>query len=297
MRDNISVIITDIDNTLFDWFEFWYYPFKEMLEDISKKSGIDEDILKSEIRVIFQKYKTTEYPFLIQEIESLKKKYQNNNFVQSYKDIIDNFKQNRKKYLKLYHAVYETLSEISKKGTLLIGFTESMAFYTTMRIKCLELDGILNYVYTAHNHVIPETINLNKFRNHRNDYYELTQTKLKLSPKESKKPDSSILLKIIKDVNADPKKTVYIGDSLSKDVLMAKNANIISVHAKYGTAHKREEYDLLRSVTHWTDEEVEKEKSTNSESVKPDFILNNSFGQIKDFFNFSSFLGNKNGTY
>ena len=45
-----KVLITDLDNTLFDWVELWYQCFSSMLQQISNISGVSEDRLKEQIR-------------------------------------------------------------------------------------------------------------------------------------------------------------------------------------------------------------------------------------------------------
>ena len=47
-----TTVITDIDNTLFDWFEFWYNSFESMLTKIEEISGIPRKDLLPEIKEI-----------------------------------------------------------------------------------------------------------------------------------------------------------------------------------------------------------------------------------------------------
>lgn len=35
-----KVLITDVDNTLFDWFNVWYQSFSAMIEEVERISGI-----------------------------------------------------------------------------------------------------------------------------------------------------------------------------------------------------------------------------------------------------------------
>lgn len=76
---------------------------------------------------------------------------------------------------------------------------------------------------------------------------------------------------------------MYIGDSLMKDIAMAQDAGVLDIHAAYGVAHERSEYELLRRVTHWTDAEVEREKSIHR-NVIATFSLSTSFGEVGRFF-------------
>ena len=67
-----TVLITDLDNTLFDWFEMWHNSFMAMLDQIAKISGISTEALKPEIKKVHQRHGTSEYAFLIEELAPLK---------------------------------------------------------------------------------------------------------------------------------------------------------------------------------------------------------------------------------
>ena len=65
------------------------------------------------------------------------------------------------------------------------------------------------------------------------------------------------------------------------------------VWAKYGQAHKRPEYKLLQDVTHWTPEEVQREqKIKEREHVTPTYVLESSFSELLDHFDFADFHRN-----
>ena len=46
-----SVFVTDLDNTLFDWYAIWYHPpAVAMLDGLLEVSVVDEELLLSEIK-------------------------------------------------------------------------------------------------------------------------------------------------------------------------------------------------------------------------------------------------------
>jgi hypothetical protein len=61
------------------------------------------------------------------------------------------------------------------------------------------------------------------------------------------------------------------------------------VWAKYGIAQNRPEYQLLRDVTHWTDEAVQKEKNLTTGEITPSYVLPNSFSEVLSLFDFAAF--------
>jgi FMN phosphatase YigB (HAD superfamily) len=82
----------------------------------------------------------------------------------------------------------------------------------------------------------------------------------KLTPRCSKKPDAKVLNTIIDYLGLIKPECVYVGDNIMKDIGMAHHCGIEDVWAKYGVALRRPEYTLLRDVSHWTAEEVEREQ-------------------------------------
>lgn len=287
-----SLLITDLDNTLFDWFYLWHQSFLAMLEELESTSGINKEILIPEIKKIHEKHGTAEYSFLIQEIPSLIEKHKNSSakeILKIYDSSIHAYKSQREKSLSLYPTVFETLDTLKKEGVLIVGYTESLAYYTSMRLRKLELDGVLDYIYSPADHDIPKNIDISDVRSHPIDHYELHKTVHRSIPAGEIKPNAKILLKIVEDLGGIPENCVYVGDSLTRDIKMAQDAHIDDVFAEYGVSHTVQEYNLLRQVTHWTDEQVEKEKNTPQLDKSPSYTLKDSFSEILELFEFKRY--------
>lgn len=285
MKPKVSLIVTDMDNTLFDWVHMWYTAFSALLDQLVKSSGIPQSVLESEIQSVFQKHGTTEYSFLIEEIPSLVSKHPGEDLNTIYVDAIDAYRSARRSTLMLYPGVLETMHQLKLIGCKIVAFTESMEFYSMIRIKKLGLDGLLNYVYSPPDHFTPRNIK----RYYDDDYYKLASTSHRFLEEGEKKPNPKLLLDIIndQDINGQREQTIYIGDSLMKDITMAQDAGVIDVYAKYGVAQNTEAYELLRRVTHWTQEDVDREKMIlRNRAVKPTYVLEKSFGQILEYFDF-----------
>lgn len=276
------VLITDLDNTLFDWFGVWYCSFNAMLEKVVEISLISEDTLISEIKCVHQKHGTSEYSFLLEELPSLQKKYGDRKSINLAMDeAIHAYRSERKKMLKLYPTVYETLIELKNRNVSIIGYTESKEYYSNYRIHKLGLDGIIDELYSPRDHNVPDEVESQT-------QYKLVKTINKHTPENELKPNPSILLDIISHAHVEPKDCIYIGDSEMKDIAMAQDANVTDVFAKYGTCHfdnQKNAYELLRKVTHWTDEDVERERQIkeNKRNVTPSFVANQ-FSDILFFF-------------
>ena len=124
------VLITDVDNTLLDWQDLWYQTFSAMIEKVIEISGVDRESLYSECSVIHQRYGTSEYSRLLEELPCLQALY-GNNVLKIMEPAIDAFRNTRRRVLQLYPTVAETLRVLKASGVTIAAFTESKAFYTS----------------------------------------------------------------------------------------------------------------------------------------------------------------------
>lgn len=289
MTQPVSLIVTDLDNTLFDWVAVWHASFSALLNSISNISGIPTKVLIPEIRQIHQLHGTAEYAFLIEEIPSLRQMYGTNNLLDTFADAIEAFREARRTTLTLYPGVMETLTKLRDQGCLIVGYTESMAFYTNYRLRRLNLDLVLDFLFSPPDHDLPAGVTPDQIRHYPPSTYTTRHTVHRQTPIGELKPNPALLLDIVNEVQGNVYTTLYVGDSLMKDVSMAQRANIRDVWAKYGTAQSRPEYRLLRDVTHWSAEQVEYEKKLTEQHVRPTFTLDESFSQLLELFEFIPF--------
>ena len=63
MPSNKYVLITDLDNTLFDWVDLWVNCFSAMLESIVEINGIPKEQLVPEIAAVHQNMDRRNIPF------------------------------------------------------------------------------------------------------------------------------------------------------------------------------------------------------------------------------------------
>lgn len=285
-KPKVSLIITDLDNTLFDWVDMWYKSFSAMKEKILEISGISEDTLLKAVKQVFQKHKTSEYSMLIQELTCLKEKHPNQDLTRIYQEAIRAYREARKAALCLYPSVMETLLALKKRGCVIVGYTESLAFYSNYRVRKLGLDGVIDILYSPPDHDLPENLTPEQIRLYPPEHYELKFTKHKFTPKGKSKPNSLILESIIKDIGVPKAAAIYVGDSLMKDIAMAQEARVSDVWAKYGAVQHRPEYELLRKVTHWSEKQVGKEKQLSEKDIKPTYVLARFFKELFNYFEF-----------
>jgi phosphoglycolate phosphatase len=284
-----SLLVTDLDNTLWDWFEIWYASFSALLDGIAKISGISKEDLEPAIRQIHQRRGTSEYSYLVGELPPLRELHGDDADLQEiYADAISAAREARTHVVHLYPTVLETLTTVHDAGTVIAGYTESLAFVTQARVKKLGLDGILDYLYSPPDHDFPMGVSATDLRRLDDPTaYELQKTRHRHTPPGHVKPQPEVLRAIVEALADDDAQVVYIGDSLMKDIAMAQDVGVIDVWAKYGLVQDRAEYTLLQRVSHWTDEDVKREEAISKRpNVTPTVVLERSFGELTGHFEF-----------
>ncbi|MFA0554486.1 HAD family hydrolase [Vibrio sp. 10N.222.55.A1] len=147
MKSRKTVLITDLDNTLFDWFDMWYASNSVMYAKVSEISGVGLETLLPEVKAVHQKHGTAEYAFVLESLPSLQKKYGDRHSInEALDDAIHAFRSSRKRHLKLYPSVQATLATLKDKGVLLVAYTESKSYYTSYRLKKLVFDFMLDSI-------------------------------------------------------------------------------------------------------------------------------------------------------
>jgi FMN phosphatase YigB (HAD superfamily) len=276
-----KVLISDFDNTLYDWFAMWHASFTAMMDEIERIGGLPRETLYPEIRAIHQRHGTSEYAFLIEAMPSLRKKFPGQDLTAVFDPAIHAYRKARKATLRLYPGVRDTLNALLAKGVAVALYTDSLWFYTSSRIRALELDEFIDDIYSPPDHELPGAPG--EVRRHPSGYYALKHARHRCLPEGLAKPQPELLLNIARELGFDRSECLYVGDSLMKDVAMAKECGIVDVWAEYGASAKPEEYELLKRVSHWPDADVRREEKTKPETVLPTHAIAQ-FGDLLEFF-------------
>lgn len=281
-RKTIDTVILDLDNTIFDWFAVWYASFRPIYDDIIKISGKPASEVEASIRKVHQQHRTSEYTFLLEELDLLETQRSNSSIRDVFREAIEKSRAGRDQTLKLYPSVFPSLWDLKQKGTKIVAYTESMGFYSAYRLKRFGLDGVIDILFSPQDHEVPAGVSVEKLRRHPDEFYQLQVTQVRHTPPGELKPNPKVLLDILKTIGATPDRCAYIGDSLFKDVAMARDVGVLDVHAQYGESQRKPEYKLLQNVSHWTQEDVEREAAITSKGLNftPSVVLKDSFAEI-----------------
>jgi phosphoglycolate phosphatase-like HAD superfamily hydrolase len=272
----MPLLITDLDNTLYDWVTFFARSFRALVDVLVEDLGVDQEKLLNEFKAIHQAHGDSEYPFAALELPSVQTRFGKEGPA-GLRLAIDRafhaFNRARKDHLKLYESVERTLVTLRNADVIIVGHTEAMAVNASFRLKHLGIASYFRRLYALEGRLSSDFV-------HPPDK-PFDENFIRLVPRAERKPNPRLVHDICEREGCKLDQTWYVGDSLTRDIGMAKAAGVHAVWARYGTHYDRRLWDSLVRITHWTDDDVVREAELRKalEGVQPDFTIN-SFNEI-----------------
>lgn len=232
MNSVARLLITDLDNTLYDWVTYFATSFSAMTKALVQLLEVDEQIILDEFKVVHQRYGNSEQPFAVLELPSVRRRFGDVNrsqLVHKLDPALHAFNSARKKSLKLYDDVASTLLTLRSQGVTIVGHTEAIAVNAYYRLSKLQVVDCFQRLYTIEGHTEDHPIR------ERQEQLAPTHDLIRVVPITERKPNPHLLLDICQREGIPPQGAVYIGDSLTRDISMAKAAGVLSIWARYGT--------------------------------------------------------------
>ncbi len=277
---NTKLLVCDLDNTLYDWVGYFVPAFYAMVDEVVSVTGCDREQLLDEFRAVHRHHHDSEHPFALLETPTILRLYTGLTRQQTAEKLdsaFHAFNSSRKKNLQLYPGVRESMEALSRAGCVLIAHTESKLYSALDRLTRLDLDNHFKRIYCRER---PQSQHPDTGAGKRWLSRIPLQKVTELSHHQ-RKPDPDVLLEICRVERVSPADAAYVGDSMARDILMAKAANVFAIWAKYGSRHQ-DQYEKLVRVTHWTDDDVTREKTlaAKAAAIRPDAVLQESFSEI-----------------
>ncbi|MFV8557492.1 HAD family hydrolase [Sulfitobacter sp. SBS6] len=276
-----QLLVCDLDNTLYDWVDYFVPAFYAMVDRATEILGCDKADLLVDLRKVHQKHHDTEHPFALLETEIVSNHFPDFSLEQKAAHLdsaFHSFNSVRKTHLQLYDGVLDTLNALQSENVTLVAHTEGKLYSVLGRLRQLNILDRFNSIYCrerAQGGIKTEAESeewLKKF----------PEVNIKELPPEDRKPNAQVLLDICDLEGFSPSDAVYVGDSIGKDIYMAQNAGVFSAWAKYGNNVNSEKYRALVAVSHWTTEDIDRESAVKAAATGtvPDLVLENSFAEI-----------------
>lgn len=280
-----KLLVCDLDNTLYDWIAYFVPSFYAMVDRVIAITGCDREILLDNFRDVHQEHGDSEHPFALLETDTIKRMYANANWediVRQLDPAFHAFNSERKRNLRLHRGVKETLGTLGRSGVKLVAHTESKLYGAAYRLDKLGLFDYFSHIY-CRERTVPRHPKGDEPSNWLSRFPMEKITELSL---HQTKPNPAVLLEICAAEGISHEEAAYVGDSIARDVLMAKRAGVFSIWAAYGAEHSPTMYEALVRISHWTPKEIERERQLKDEAraISPDFIAHREFTEALSVF-------------
>lgn len=274
----IRLIVLDLDNTLYNWVDYYVPAFNAMLHELMGITGLSEEALTASFKRVHQLHRTSEYAFAIEELDVLTPWTQGKSvpeILETFRSAIEAFRDVRQLELQLYPGVEETLVELRRGGRKLVAHTDAMMFYAMYRLRQLGIEEFFDGLVAPRDHGLPAGVLPHWVRSHSDEptTYEPQVSFVRELEPSMLKPNPRILQEILSSFGVTPDEALYVGDSLHKDVAMARHAGVHAVLATYGRHCDPENYRKLVEITHWTEEDVELELALRRMPVEAEYQI------------------------
>jgi FMN phosphatase YigB (HAD superfamily) len=276
MRRPISLVITDLDNTVYDWLGAFVPALYAMVKEAAPLMNVSEERLLDDLKAVHQKHGDSEHPFALLETKSAQHLVGPVGVepIKLLDPAFHAFNRVRKQNLKLYPGVFETLRYISSTRVPIVAYTDARVANCLFRLDHLKIRPFFSRLYSpAHVSKGFDPASLDGF--------------VSLLSPDDRKPNPQTLIDICSHYSVERSSALYVGDSLVRDIYMAKLAGVHSAWAKFGTLYDKALWPQLVRVTHWTGADVERENGLREEArgTEPETTLG-SFDDILKFYTF-----------
>ena len=284
----IRLVVTDMDNTLYSWVDFIVPAVEAMVDAVVQATSVPRIRVVQSLKAVYTKHESNEYPFALQE-SSLFQDF--NEFGSFDKLVIEParmaFAEARRKYLRPYKGVVETLVKLKELKIPVVALTDAPRNPAEQRVKRMGLDTHLTSLYTMPGFQFPAgpdgeaLVAPDILQKEVKGEYRAACPVIEL-PRDQEKPSPKGLEKVMLTYGVEPKETLVIGDSLRKDVGLAQALGCHDCWAEYGTyisLEYRERLDIISSNAITRRHASSVFEATQVQPVKPSRTLSN-FAQV-----------------
>jgi FMN phosphatase YigB (HAD superfamily) len=278
----ISLVFTDLDNTLYDWVAWYSRAFYRMLDGAAQRAAIPRERLLAEMQKLYQVRQGLEQPEALLHAPSIRLSFGDPararkalaGVFASYYHAAD------RRGLHAYPGVRTTLQRLSALGVMVVGHTEAPANHAMARLRALGLEHAFTSLMAAPPAPDDPTIL-------EEDEAAPQPFPVRWLTADERKPNPAVVRQLCARLGVPPCAALYVGDNLARDVCMGRAAGLWTAWARYGTSHDPRDWQRVVDVSPWTAaQRAQACLRVAPEDAAPDVVLHDSFAELTRHFDF-----------
>ena len=275
---DVRMVISDLDNTMYDWTAFSVPTFREAIPRIAETLGVyTPDLYKEMARVLTSR--GVEDPFMW-EAQKYARNFKGSR--DTYSDRISSvyyeiLHRNRLRYIGLYPQVRETLVELSENNIIAAVLSDAPLPCARGRITELGIDSLISALVAQKvvEPAISEIVDSLDLRFGRKMVGMFNRVRSEIGFVEevgAKKPSLDGVKILLDKFKVSPEEVLIVGDSLHADGGLAEALGARYVFASYGADLPGEYKELLAQLNSNTDKRVDPPSGFASSHLIPPIV-------------------------
>lgn len=273
------MLITDLDNTLYNFVDYYAPSFRGMVHALAKKLDIPETELISQFKEVYALHSSLEYGFAVQELECVKHK-NHTETLELIKIAKGAFSRVRQKNLVTYPNVKETLHWLEQQGVTIVGVTNAPSFQALRRLSQLHIEKYFNALVCWEGvRFVVDDYSKKFIQKEEEGQYKTKIKKVWKLPKDKLKPNIEGYQMVLNEFNIDCRNCYIVGDSISKDVEPAEKVGANGIWARYGEKVEKKNLDTVLSISNW--DQKKKDTIYFIKHAEPELVIDD-FSELKN---------------
>lgn len=257
------LVVFDVDNTLFDWVGAWARAFDAMLAALGPFAPVTRETWCDAFR---RAHRAQGWTGGLNGLDgALDAVSVAPHAVDEARDAATRaFLREWVAGLVPYPGVRHAAQRLGREGDALAALTESDVEVTAWRVAALGLGDAVPVVYGCRRAGRALDLERAALATHSAG---APVPAFRYLPDGLAKPDPDALRYVIRELGAEPRRTVCVGDNLGKDAPMALAAGASACWAAYGARRLPAQAALLERVAHWSQAEVARERHADTQDL------------------------------
>lgn len=264
-----ALLITDADNTLYDFASYYEAGIRSAVSVIERQLNLSTAEVVSSLRDVFSMHGNIEYPFAMEELPGAKHltESERRDFVWG---AIEAFWTSAVDSLTLYPGVADTLRELMRQNVPVVAYTDAPIHELTRRLRHLKVDkyitGIVAQEWFSRRPVKTFAIYLHELPG-----WVRPPRRMKIMWRlrdAERKPNLTVYQRIVRAFGIESSMTTVVGDSVPRDLVPALEAGMTALWARYGRRDISKE-TVLQSVVPNRLPEIVGEPTAMVQSILP----------------------------
>lgn len=242
------VLITDVDNTLFDFGLYAEAGLRAVIPQICEELSLSFEAAIAELREAFRKYNSIEIPFAYEALESLAELDPENKHTISV-SLTEAFWHGAARELIAYPGVASTMSHLWRNGTAIVAVTDAPMWEVWRKLKHLRIlkyfAGVVAVGSLARRKdPILQPADIPEY----DKPFQSSGRFYRLLDNTDRKPNPRSYEYVLAEFPVPKDRVTVIGDSPLKDLMPARKLGLKAYWAAYGERNRHME-KLLQAVT------------------------------------------------